>query len=189
MNKEQLEAKAEANKLRMVLGFMFNENETDVLLIQKSKPDWQDGKFNGIGGKCDEGEGYHKAMCREFKEETGIEYENWRQVTVMSGDDWIVAVFTAQSDDVFNYRTMESEPVCLIPIRDLDQYDHIANLQWLIPMCLDAFLDYSVCNTESESALSGIDLDQVVWVSKDCLDAGKVPNWLKKTTIRQLTSK
>jgi 8-oxo-dGTP diphosphatase len=144
---------AAAEKLRMVVGFMFNENETDVLLIQKSKPAWQKGRFNGIGGKCEKGESYLEAMRREFEEETGIEHENWQFVTVMSGDDWIVTVFTAQSDDVFNYETMEDEPVCLIPIQDLDKYDHILNLQWLIPMCLDKFLDYSVSNTEYGASL------------------------------------
>jgi hypothetical protein len=31
----------EQTKLKMVVGFMFNDAETGVLLILKNKPDWQ----------------------------------------------------------------------------------------------------------------------------------------------------
>jgi len=122
---------------KYVLGFMFNEKCTDVLLIEKLKPDWQKGKFNGIGGKMGEGELGSSAMAREFEEETGIEYDDWNYVVTMYGDDWLVEVFTAKSDDVFSAASMEEEKVNLIPISELHKYDVIPNLDWLIPMCLD----------------------------------------------------
>lgn len=134
-------------KKKMVVGFMFNYNETEVLLIEKKKPQWQLGKLNGIGGKVEKGETYLQAMIREFKEETGIDYPIWKSVTLMYSDDWEVQVFTAKSDSVFDFKTMEDEKVCLIPVEDLDQYEHISNLQWLIPMCLDAkHIDYQFTN-------------------------------------------
>jgi hypothetical protein len=34
-----------------VAGFLFRNNDTEVALIRKNKPDWQKGKLNGIGGK------------------------------------------------------------------------------------------------------------------------------------------
>jgi hypothetical protein len=37
------------NKKRYVLGFMFDQHD-NVLLVEKSKPAWQAGKYNGIGG-------------------------------------------------------------------------------------------------------------------------------------------
>lgn len=126
--------------IKYVLGFMFNEKGTDVLLIEKLKPDWQKGKFNGIGGKMEEGEWGSSAITREFEEETGIEHDDWNYVVTMYGDDWLVEVFTAKSDDVFYATSMEEENVNLIPISELDKYDVIPNLYWLIPMCLDGQL-------------------------------------------------
>jgi 8-oxo-dGTP diphosphatase len=134
------------------LGFMFNNNETDVLLIEKQKPVWQAGKFNGIGGKVENGESSAFAMRREFKEETGIDTLAWRYVVTMSGDDWQVDVFTCKSDDAFDYQQMESEKVSLIPLDELESYNLISNLYWLIPMCLDknddhkSYINYSISN-------------------------------------------
>lgn len=122
---------------KYVVGFMFNKNETDVLLIIKNKPKWQEGKFNGIGGKVESNETFVQAMCREFKEETGIVWGEWNYIITMSCEGWEVQVFTATTDKVFDFKTMEDEQVCLIPISDLDHFDLISNLYWLIPMCLD----------------------------------------------------
>lgn len=137
-------------KTKMVVGFMFNEKETDVLLIEKNKPTWQRGKFNGIGGKCNEGESYLDAMCREFKEETGIDNKSWWQVVAIGdNEDWEVMVFAAKSDDVFDFKTMEEEKVNLLPLIDLDKYEIIDNLTWLIPMCLDVIhgqVGYGIIN-------------------------------------------
>ena len=133
----------------MVVGFMFNENETDVLLIQKNKPDWQKGKMNGIGGKVEGDETYKEAMIREFKEECGIECKEWNPVILMFGDGWEVQVYSAKSDDVFYFKQTEKEKVFLIPINELDAYSHVDNLRWLIPMCLDTKIDYNLTNINS----------------------------------------
>jgi len=136
-------------KNKMVVGFIFNEKETDVLLIEKKKPVWQLNKFNGIGGKCNDGEDYISAMCREFKEETGIDNDTWYQVVCIGGEDWEVMVFAAKSDRVFDFKTTTEEQVNLLPLSDLDQYELIPNLHWLIPMCLDKIhggIDYNVFN-------------------------------------------
>jgi 8-oxo-dGTP diphosphatase len=126
---------------RYCLGFAFNENETDVLLIEKNHPKWQAGKFNGVGGKCDVDENSIWAMRREFKEETGIDIEldGWKYIISMYGEDWHVDVFSAFTDGVFNFQSIESEQVHLLNIKDIqaDKYDVISNLYWLIPMCLD----------------------------------------------------
>lgn len=36
-----------------VLGFAFNRERTKIVLILKNRPDWQKGKYNGIGGKIE----------------------------------------------------------------------------------------------------------------------------------------
>jgi 8-oxo-dGTP diphosphatase len=130
------------------LGFMFNENETDVLLIEKQKPSWQRGKFNGIGGKVEEGETSMMAMCREFNEETGIDNSLWDYVVSIYGEDWHVDVFTIKDDVVFNFEQKESERLALIPIKDLDDFNVIHNLYWLIPLCLEMNIDYSISNNK-----------------------------------------
>lgn len=139
--------------IKYVVGFMFNGKETDVLLIEKQKPQWQIGKFNGIGGKVEENESSLEAMVREFKEETGIYSGNWKYIITMKGDDWSVDVFTCKSNNVFSFKSMESEQVNLIPLYQLDDYDLISNLYWLIPMCLDknddhkSGINYEISNT------------------------------------------
>jgi len=64
-----------------VCGFMFSGDYKQVLLIKKKRPDWQAGKWNGIGGHVeDSDESPAHAMAREFREETGVETApgDWR---------------------------------------------------------------------------------------------------------------
>ncbi len=125
---------------------MFNEKETDVLLISKLKPNWQKGKINGIGGKIEFGESAKQAMAREFEEETGIQTkpESWKPVITMNGFDWLVDVFTCKSDEIFNAKTCEIEEVVWLSLDALNAYPLIDNLYWLIPMCLDGNINYSL---------------------------------------------
>lgn len=66
--------------LEYVCGFMMDDEW--ALLLRKARPDWQQGKLNGVGGKLEDQDrtaltnstfsnGIHNAMVREFKEETG----------------------------------------------------------------------------------------------------------------------
>lgn len=57
-------------KHRYVLGLLFSEDASRVLLVWKNRPAWQNGKLNGIGGKIEPGETPLQAMDREFVEET-----------------------------------------------------------------------------------------------------------------------
>lgn len=130
------------------LGFMFNKKLTDVLLIEKQKPEWQKGFINGIGGKIEQGENSLDAIIREFREETGIDSnkEDWHYVITMSGDDWQVDVYTSISDSIFYASRKEMEVPLIINIFELDRYNLISNLYWLIPMCLDKQINYTINN-------------------------------------------
>jgi 8-oxo-dGTP diphosphatase len=120
---------------RYVAGFLFSEDERKVAMVLKSKPAWQAGLYNGIGGKIEPGESAPEAMRREFIEETGVDV-NWLFFTNLMGPDWSVAFFYAKSDRVFDVRTMESEEIHVLDVRALPD-NVIANCRWLIPMVLD----------------------------------------------------
>lgn len=87
-----------------VLGFAFDLDGTSVALIHKSHPEWQAGRWNGIGGSVEVGEQPLAAMVREFEEETGIQTDpvQWRKVGIMrsapredgSRGGWLVHVYT-----------------------------------------------------------------------------------------------
>lgn len=56
-----------------VLGFAFTPSRGGVLGIKKTRPVWQAGRVNGVGGKIEPDDWcIEDAMTREFLEETGI---------------------------------------------------------------------------------------------------------------------
>lgn len=123
-----------------VCGFYFDNTEMhrQVVLIWKNKPMWQKGKLNGVGGKIEDGEAPYDAMRREFKEECGIDHESWFPLVVLSDIEWRVYFFYAVGKvDEFEYvQTMEDEEVAKIYVDRLDDFAHISNLRWLIPMAI-----------------------------------------------------
>lgn len=126
---------------RMVLGFCFSSTSpARVALIRKKKPKWQEGQWNGIGGKVEHGETPTQAMVREFREETGVDLPDayWSIRAYMDGgSEWCVTVFTAETDLVCDVRTMETEPVALFEVAALP-HEVIPNLRWLIPLIRDS---------------------------------------------------
>jgi 8-oxo-dGTP diphosphatase len=124
--------------LEYVLGFRFNEHKTQVVLIEKLKPEWQKGKYNGIGGKIETNETPIKAMVREFKEETSLDTneEDWSYQTIMTDNSsWKVHVFMSVGS-IKQCKTMETEKVIHASSSILPDKAHW-NLHWLIPLCLD----------------------------------------------------
>lgn len=144
-----------------VLGFLFVYDY--VLLIEKKRPVWQAGKYNGVGGKVEPGETAAQAMIREFKEEVGIDVSHygpeWQHCITFSGDDskyvetalpFDVCVFACRIDDEVNYVNMTDEHALLIPLDCLRDTNTLPNVQWLVPMCL------SVLENESRASYYNI---------------------------------
>lgn len=128
---------------KYVLGFAFDLTQSKVLLIKKQSPQWQKNLFNGIGGKIEKtDDSIQAAMCREFKEECGIDTstEQWNHYCVLHGEDFVVDCFYSFSIDINKAKTLTNEEVFNLDINDLflNQFNQcISNLKWLIPLCLD----------------------------------------------------
>ena len=131
---------------KYVLGFLFRnyKGETQVALIRKTRPEWQKGKLNGIGGHLEEDELPNDAMIREFKEEAGSVC-NWKFFCTMVFDNDI-AVYCFKSESIADIKTMTDEEVLWFPVKGLPD-TVIPNLNWLIPMAL-----------QKEDGMNSIDL-------------------------------
>lgn len=120
------------------LAFAFDEKFERVVLIRKNRPEWQKGKLNGVGGKIEEGELPSQAAMREFREETGVDYPDWRYVGNLHGSDYVVYVFSARCDGIIeNIKSTTDEDVFVVPVNKLGGV--ISNLKWMIPFAIDSF--------------------------------------------------
>ena len=129
-----------SNFKRYVLGFLFRDNCTSVVLIRKTKPKWQAGLLNGVGGKIEDGEPALQAMVREFKEETGAKTsENeWRLFCEMSGHNFVVYCFTAKNSDAWRKADTQGVEIVEKHYPDaLNKRDCISNIPWLVELALD----------------------------------------------------
>jgi len=124
------------NKMKpYCLGFLFNSSKSYVWLIKKNKPDFQKGKYNGIGGSIEIGESYEQAMEREFFEEAGLKINTWIPFCRFTDDvNWEVVCYYAMSDEVAITKT--DELVSEFSVNFLPQ-NIMKNLKWLIPMALN----------------------------------------------------
>jgi 8-oxo-dGTP diphosphatase len=127
---------------KYVVGFIFLPDKSRIVLIEKKRPAWQAGLYNGIGGHIDENEEPIDAIIREVNEEAGIETreEDWNCFAVgteiESGD--IIYFFSCFNEIYKHAYTAGDEVIVLIEIKYLFQNKYlIPNLNWLIPLALD----------------------------------------------------
>lgn len=137
---------------KYVTGFLFSQDSSHVVLINKINPQWQRGLFNGIGGKIEANEASIDAMIRECTEETGVttQREDWQCfANVFRPNGYDVDMYFAKSALAFNAKTIEAEEIHIIKVAELPE-NIIPNLQWLIPLALDTQADFAtpVCIKE-----------------------------------------
>jgi 8-oxo-dGTP diphosphatase len=145
-----------------VVGFAFSSDKTRVLLIKKKRapanvPHMVD-KWNGVGGKIESGELPIEAMCREFKEETGVDTAKyiWDKFLVLRGDGFNVVFFHCFNDVVVNHgATTEDEIVGPFYVKGLPS-NVMPNLRWLIPMALGHLDDHVAVYTVDETETSAV---------------------------------
>lgn len=127
-------------KKKYVVGFMFNEDMSEVALIHKQNPEWQRDLMNGIGGKIEENETPASAMKREFREEARLITRDfdWKEYVVLEGKESRVHFFYSilPKNKFSQIATKDYEIVETILVSRLDLYKVIENLKWLIPMAI-----------------------------------------------------
>lgn len=130
---------------KMVVGFLFSGFR--VLLVQKIKPEWQAGLWNGVGGLIEPNETPLDAMRREFLEETKTVNDiEWRHfATEIEPFGAYVYFFSAKINND------ESSTILWPSVNDVGEmlrWKHITdigfahmrclgNLNWLLPLARD----------------------------------------------------
>ena len=123
-----------------VLGFAFDLALDQLVLIEKARPDWQRGRFNGVGGAIEAEEDPIDAMVREFREETGIEIYSWMLLGTLTGHLWDCRTYVAFDDRMKHCRTTTDERIEFFHPQDLPA-NVIPNLRWLVPAALGRYRD------------------------------------------------
>lgn len=130
--------------IKYVCGFMFNEDKSKVVLIEKQKPTFMKGLLNGVGGKIEKNETPKQAMWREFYEETGLLMLDWKKFCVLNipgesdSEHAIIHFFTAAVSEQIQKlaKTVEQEEVGIFKVDQLHDKKVMPNLAWLIPMAM-----------------------------------------------------
>lgn len=141
-----------------VLGFAFDPELTYVALIRKTKPEWQAGKLNGIGGKVEPSETFRQAMVREFFEETGsrVPSERWHNFSRINGTTCIIPCYVCTT----NLGILESpteEKVIIYPVHRCHVGNPLIlhNLPWLVALA------HQHASNPTESVTSQVDFTPV----------------------------
>ena len=133
-----------------VVGFLFSDDYRWVTLIKKSRPEWQAGKFNGVGGKVETGEAVQDAMVREFQEETGVKtkWTDWKEFALLSSGSTSVYCFRAVSTKYVSFvKTTTDEMIMNILVKhilDSDApYETVPNLPVLVRLAMTENVKYA----------------------------------------------
>lgn len=138
-----------------VVGFMFDRDLSRVSLIKKNKPEWQAGKFNGIGGKIEEGETAIQAMVREFQEEAGvfIGEEDWKNFIRIEGKEngdngrvdgaFSVDFFCTTVGNIDRLRCMTEEEIEVHFVSSITRpgFPCLENIPWVVGLAVDFLRD------------------------------------------------
>jgi 8-oxo-dGTP diphosphatase len=120
-----------------VLALLFSADRRQVVLMRKSRPAWQAGRVNALGGKLLPDESPRDAARREVREEAGVDVADWEEFLVWDDPVYRLHVVRAFDDAALRARTAEDQEVFLAAVTALPA-ELIDNLRWLVPLALDA---------------------------------------------------
>lgn len=119
-----------------VLALLFTPDGRQVALMRRTRPAWQAGRVNALGGKVAVGETPADAARREVREEAGVDVAEWMEVLVWEDREYRMHVMRAMSARASMVRTMEDQEVFLADVAALPD-EVIGNVRWLVPLALD----------------------------------------------------
>lgn len=137
----------EDNYRGYVLGFLFDPAIENVLLIKKTHPAAQAGRFNGVGGKIEKGESHLSAMIRECTEETGITYHDWCYVLTFDAGGLPCHVFYGIGDISKFMIDLTDEKPWPVAIQAIPQLDACEMLVNGLPAYLEACIKCTIIST------------------------------------------
>ena len=141
------QAKKMRRKTYYTIGILLNQEYTRVLLIQKTKPAWQKGKFNFPGGHIEPGEHPAECVSREFKEETNLdiparEWSSIGDIENLTGDQYAVAIYASIYDPKKHgeVKSLTEEKALWFRISDLHILSPlISNVPWLTHFAINFY--------------------------------------------------
>src|SRR5688500_4592906 len=90
-----------------VLALLFTADAREVVLVRKTRPPWQAGRVNALGGKLLDGESLVEAARREVREEAGVDVERWEEFLVWHDPEYRLRAVRAFDDVARLARTAE----------------------------------------------------------------------------------
>jgi 8-oxo-dGTP diphosphatase len=142
-----------------VLALLFTPDRRRVVLMHKTRPAWQAGRVNALGGKLHPGESPADAARREVREEAGVDVEGWEEF--LTWDDPVYRMHALRAFDAAaaDARTAEDQEVFLADVAALPAA-LVDNLRWLVPLALDR--DVAVPVRVASAAAEGSGLTEPV---------------------------
>ena len=123
--------------------------------MRRTRPAWQAGRVNALGGRLLDGELVSEGTRREVREESGVDVEEWVEVLVWDDAEYRMHVVRAVSELARAARTMEDQEVFLANVSALPE-NAIANLRWLVPLALDTNVAWPVAVRSAAAEGSGL---------------------------------
>jgi 8-oxo-dGTP diphosphatase len=123
--------------------------------MRRTRPAWQAGRVNALGGRLRLSEDAAAAARREVHEECGVDVAEWKEVLVWEDAEYRMHVMRAVSERAREARTLEDQEVFLADVNALPP-NVIDNLRWLVPLALDADVALPVSVRSAAAEGSGL---------------------------------
>ncbi|MEO6210867.1 MAG: NUDIX domain-containing protein [Gemmatimonadaceae bacterium] len=138
-----------------MLALLFTDDGSRVVLMRRTRPAWQAGRVNALGGSIMEGESAVSAARREVREECGVDVAEWSELLVWDDAEYRMHVLSAVSARAAEARTLEDQEIFLADVRVLPE-NVIDNLRWLVPLALDRDVAVPISVRSARVAGSGM---------------------------------
>ena len=96
-------------------------------MIQKNRPDWQAGYFNGIGGKFEDGEDWKDCTIREVFEETDIKLTEDELIYIgkysSSKYDVFISTTSIDSNRFIKFKQKTDEKLYVLDVESMMDYE------------------------------------------------------------------